>query len=86
MFINLINAISYWFSEDQNTGIPEEYTVWVWLGVAALAVILLFSIIVLFFKACRRSRERKLEKRIRKEVIQETKIEQKEEKRSKKEK
>ena len=81
MLINLLNAITYWFNKDTAIpGLKEEWTKWIWLVVLGLGVLLLLSIIVLFFKAIRRTRQRKVERRIQKEVAAATKADKKAEK------
>ena len=63
-----------------------DYSEYVWYAVVGIAALFLLIIIVMFFKAVKRTRERAVEKRIAKEVAAVKKEEQKEEKRKKKEK
>ena len=87
--LNLLGTFAYWFEEnDRISWIPEDWTVWVWWALVALAAVLLFAIIVLFFKAIIRTRQRAEARRIRTEVkkaqkaaIKEEKLRMKEEKR-----
>ena len=69
MVLNLLNVASYWF--DKTNGIPwinESWTPWLWLGIAVLGVLFLLTIIGLFVKAIRRTRERRFAKSIAREV------------------
>ena len=70
MLNNLISSVfSYWFNQDEPISwIAEDWTHWLWLGLLILGALLLLTIVVLFFKAIARTRERNVEKRIRKEV------------------
>ena len=91
MLINLLNAITYWFNQDEPISwLKEEWTQYLWYAVLALGVLFLLMIFVLFIKAIKRSRERAVERRIAREVAEATKeqrkAEKEEQKRQKKEK
>ncbi|MCH5159337.1 MAG: hypothetical protein J1F66_00620 [Clostridiales bacterium] len=84
MLINLLAAAVTFFGQEIEW--LSNYTEYVWYAVVGIAALFLLIIIVMFFKAIRRTRERAVEKRIAKEVEAVKKEERKEEKRKKKEK
>ena len=60
MLSNLLNAITYWFNQNNSVDALSNYTQWLWVAVIALAAIFLLIIIILFCKAVRRSKQRDL--------------------------
>ena len=68
--LNLVSTITYWFNRDESIPwIAEEWGVWLWIGLIALAVLFLLTIIVLFCKAIAYAKQRSLAKFIAHEVI-----------------
>ena len=69
MLKNLLSVFTYWFNQDNRVSwIEDGWTHWLWWVVIALGALFLLTIIVLFFKAVSRTRERQVAKRIAREV------------------
>lgn len=67
--LNLLSDVTYWFNRDDPISwIVSEWDFGTWLIVLGIAAIFLLTILVLFFKAISRTRERKVAKRIAREV------------------
>ena len=79
--LNLLCVYTYWFNEEEPISwIKEEWTSWLWWVLIAVAALFLLTIIFLFFKAIRRSRQR----RIAREVAHERALLTKEQRRAEK--
>ena len=67
--LNLLSVFSYWFDQEEPISwIEEAWNKWLWWALIGLAALLLLTIVVLFFKAISRTRERQVERRVAREV------------------
>ena len=81
MLTNLLNAFTYWFNQDEPISwIKEEWSPWLWWAIIGIATLFLLIVIVLFFKALVRTRER----RIVREAAHEKALAEKEQRRAEK--
>ena len=84
--LNLLSVFSYWFDQEEPISwIEEAWNKWLWIALICVAALFLLTMMVLFFKAVVRSRERELAKRIAREVAVAEKKRKKAEKEAKKE-
>ena len=61
--LNLLSSFAYWFNEEEPISwIEEAWTSWLWWVLIGIAALFLLIIIVLFFKAIVRTRERRIAK------------------------
>lgn len=64
----LFNAFSYWFDQDTKIEwIKDEWTKPLWIALVCIAALFLLIIIFMFFKAIRRTRERRVAREVARE-------------------